>query len=160
MVIVSAVLLTAIEAAAQNVQRQCISTTGTSAITVEEGVVVLQTVGQPYSTAAYYDSDLGHRPGFQQYSKLNLEQLSSTFRIVVNLYPNPASEAVTIESQEAIRNASLTVTDMSGKTILQEKFGELHTHTIDCAEWANGVYFIILSDDQNSRSSSKLIVSK
>ena len=50
------------------------------------------------------------------------------------------------------------VVDINGKLILNEKINEMKTHSINCETWINGVYFISLSNNQNNKYSTKLII--
>ena len=63
----------------------------------------------------------------------------------VKLYPNPASDQVTLSWDAASRPASLRVFDSNGRLILEQ--GQLISPTrLDLNNWAPGVYFIELRD--------------
>lgn len=144
---------------AQSVIRECVGSAGTNSVKVEN-VSVQQTAGQSYSTVAYYDDEGGIRPGFQQYSKFMIDLTESTFNVNLNLYPNPATYSVTIESSEMIANAQLIISDLNGKIMYSENFSELSILSVNCDTWANGMYFISLSDENNNSCSSRLIINK
>ncbi len=147
------------ESVAQSVQRQSIASTGT--YMYSNNILIQQTIGQPYSTTTFYSKEVGFRPGFQQPSNFSLELIESTFQnINLRVYPNPAVYTVTIESSKTINDAVLQVVDMNGKLILNEKISEMKTHNINCNTWVNGVYFITLTNSQNNKCSSKLIINK
>lgn len=146
-------------AKAQSIKRQSIASNGSSALI--DGVSVQQTIGQPYFTAGFYNDEFSIHPGFQQSNLLmNVELINSTFDLRLNIYPNPAVYSVNIVSDIIINNASLQVTDISGKLILNEKIAKLKNYQINCETWQNGLYTITISDAKNNKYSSKLIITK
>ncbi|MBN4051185.1 T9SS type A sorting domain-containing protein [bacterium AH-315-M05] len=158
-VFLSVVLLFAtLQSEAQTIKRQNIGSYGSS--TFSEGVLIQQTVGQPYFTAGYYGDEMNVRPGFQQPPNFSLVLINSTFNFSLDVYPNPAAYSVTIESSDVINNALLQVVDMNGKLILNEKVAELKSYLINCELWSSGFYFITLYDEQQNKYSSKLIIAK
>ena len=148
------------ESKAQSVQRQVVASAGSEMN--DNGVLVQQTIGQAYSTTAFYSSKLACRPGFQQAPvSISLKVLENTFQTLkLMVYPNPAANNVTIKSTENIDEAMLKVVDVTGKVILAKKINEMDSHNINCDKWANGLYFITLSDNQNKIYSSELIINK
>lgn len=157
--IVIVLLFVTFQSKAQSVQRQSIASSGTYMLV--NGILIRQTVGQPYSTIAHYGKEISYRPGFQQPSNFSLKLINSTFsNLSLNVYPNPAAYSVTIESSEVINDALLQAVNMNGKLILNEKVGKLKTHSINCNTWDNGAYFITLYDKQNNKYSSILIINK
>jgi len=147
-----------LQSEAQTIKRQSIGSYGSS--TLSEGVLIRQTIGQPYFTAGYYGDEMGIRPGFQQPPNFSLVLINSTFNFSLDVYPNPAAYSVTIESSDVINNALLQVVDMNGKQILNEKVAELKSYLINCELWSSGFYFITLYDEQQNKYSSKLIITK
>jgi len=147
----------ALQSEAQSIKRQSIASNG-SAATID-GISIRQTIGQPYFTSAYYDNETGLRPGFQQFSRFNLELIQSAY-LNLKVYPNPAVETVTLESENAIKDALIQVRDINGKLLLNETIAELKTYSIHCETWTNGAYFIHLSDKNNTTYLSKLIITK
>ena len=160
----SRILLTAmlffitIGSKAQSIQRQSISSTGTYNQT--DGVLIQQTIGQPYATGGYYANDLVLRPGFQQFSNIKLELIRPPAEFSLNVYPNPVIQSVTIESREVIDQAFIQVTDLNGRITIKENVADLRTHVINCNEWPNGIYFITLYNKNKNIFSSKIIKSK
>lgn len=140
---------------AQSIQRQSIGSAGGAVYS--DGVLIQQTVGQPYSTNTYYDNGIAYRPGFQQpVFKLSLIKTS----ISMDVFPNPAASWVTLKSSKILKNASLSVVDLNGKQLFKESFNEFNTYTLKCADWANGTYLISLTDQSGNSYSSKLIILK
>jgi len=151
-------LLTTFQSEAQAILRQSIGSYGTSIS--PNGMLVGQTAGQPYFTVGYYSSEVNIRPGFQQPSQFNLEEISSTFDLKLNVYPNPAVHSITIESPEVIKVGQLLVLDINGRPILKETINDLKSYQMNCEEWSRGFYTITLYDDQNHSFTSKLIINK
>jgi|GEM_PF-718130 len=143
------------EGQAQSLKRQCIASTGS--FISENGTTVQQTIGQPYGTTSYYSSKIRFNPGFQQ-GVFRVETIKST--ISAKIFPNPASNQITIETSSILEDVLLRIVDVSGKLVFNEKLNELKSYTIDCYNWSNGVYVISLSDSQNALYSAKLIISR
>lgn len=140
---------------AQTLKRQCIASTGNCIL--ENGTTVQQTIGQPYGTTSYYSNKTRYNPGFQQ-PVFSVETIKSTINATV--FPNPASNQITIETNLTLENVIIQIIELSGKLVLNEKTNEFKSYTINCADWSNGVYLITLSDSKNNLYSSKLIISK
>ncbi len=145
---------------AQSVQRQGISSYGVTGIS--GSTILMQTVGQPYTTSSSYGDNTALLPGFQQpivFKAENMDALPLN-RVYLNVYPNPANFYVTIQSGEVIENAFIRITDMQGRTILDHHLTQLQDHTINCESWANGIYIMTVSDGSQIMSSQRLIIRK
>ncbi len=59
----------------------------------------------------------------------------------ISLYPNPASESVTIKLANEINNEKVTISDISGKIVYKQTFTGLST-TINLNEFKKGIYFV------------------
>lgn len=140
---------------AQTLRRQCVASTGS--YVSENGTTVQQTIGQPYGTAPYYSNTTRFTPGFIQ-PVFRIENIKSS--IEATIFPNPASNQVTIESTVLLENVVIQVVDATGKMLLSQKIKEFKTYTIDCSNWASGAYVISLTDSKSSLYSSKLIISR
>ena len=141
---------------AQSLKRECIASTTGSSVT-SNGTTIQQTIGQPYGTTPNYSNNIKFTPGFQQ-PIYKIEVIKST--VNVSLFPNPTSELVTIQAASILENVVIQIIDMNGKLLFTEKINELKNYTINCSNWANGVYVITLSDSHNDLYSSKLIISR
>ncbi len=140
---------------AQSLQRQSMGSIGVNTIT--DGTLIQQTVGQAYSTKTSYSNGITFRPGFEQpVFKISLIQSE----INLNVFPNPATEKVTIQSTEMLKDVVIQVMDISGKLLIHEQISEFSTYSFVCETWANGVYMISVSDSKNSKYSSKLVILK
>jgi poly(3-hydroxybutyrate) depolymerase len=66
----------------------------------------------------------------------------------IQVYPNPATDVVTIRFSEDLKNRSLSlvVTDVMGRKMLSESNVNASS-TIDVSQWPSGVYFIRMEQD-------------
>lgn len=67
----------------------------------------------------------------------------------INLYPNPAQQYFTIETELPDFNEIL-ITEITGKIILSEEWKEGNQKTIQISDWSNGTYFVRLSNSEQS----------
>ena len=67
----------------------------------------------------------------------------------VVVYPNPAINMITIESNMA--NTLLRVYDLNGKQIFAAKMNE-GNHIVDVSSWTQGIYFLTFSNDNNTQT--------
>lgn len=140
---------------AQSLQRQGIGSAGNYMFS--DGALIQQTVGQPYSTQTSYEDNITYRPGFQQpIFKVNLIRSN----ISMDVFPNPATNWVTLKSSKTLLNARIQVFDIAGKLLVDQHIDEFKSYTLNCQEWGNGIYVITLADDAKNSYSSKLIILK
>ena len=141
--------------AQESLQRTSINSLGGSVSL--GGMLIRQTVGQPYGTSTSISNDFNYRPGFQQPLFLikNIKQ-----SIAATIFPNPTIEEVNIETSLTINQASIKIFDVSGKLINRYDFQELKSCKIDCKTLPAGTYFLVISDKKSDLSTNKLIVSR
>ena len=141
----------------QTIKRQSINSIGGSGKI--NHISIHHTSGQSYSTKSYSDSKFSSRPGFQQPESFFITDENN---VVLNLdvFPNPTSYEFTISSKNEILNAYLIITDITGKIVLEKKYTTLQALQINCSNWTNGTYIILLKSEQSEIYSSKLIISK
>ncbi|AWH86249.1 hypothetical protein HYN59_14520 [Flavobacterium album] len=72
------------------------------------------------------------------------------------LYPNPASSKVTLQMQNSIANAGVTVTDVLCKTVLKTTVTSTQSD-LDVSSLKSGVYFITLTAD-GKLATQKLVI--
>ena len=140
---------------AQTLKRQCIASVG-NAVSIN-GATVQQTTGQSYGTTSDYGNNIRYNPGFQQ-PTFKVEVVKSS--INARVFPNPTSKQITIETNSALENVIVLIVDMNGKLIFNTTINEFKSYTINCVDWANGVYLISLSDSNNDLYTSRLIIAK
>lgn len=142
----------------QSVKRQVVSCMGSSAAV--QGAVIMQTAGQCYATSNTETSVV--LQGFQQPvvyvpgKRDSLTLLNSRLYI----FPVPATANITVETEEMIGNATITVTDITGKEVYMKGMDEFQRHTISCESWVNGVYFITIRDGQQNSRTTRVVVTK
>ncbi|TRX72595.1 T9SS type A sorting domain-containing protein [Carboxylicivirga sp. M1479] len=132
---------------AQTVVRQSIGTIGKSINTDE--ISVQQSIGLPYSTSR----TSGVKPGFIQSSQFEVEKLSSTFKMELQVYPNPVGQELNIKAGTSLKNAHIKVIDMSGLLIYSNTQSLLNKYQLNCSNWPAGIYFVIVSDGKNTHKS-------
>lgn len=74
-------------------------------------------------------------------------------QVVVRIYPNPAIDKVTYTFPAGIQKHLLQVTDMGGRTILNQIVGNIGTqNTIVTSSWRAGIYFVSISSSTFSKT--------
>lgn len=76
--------------------------------------------------------------------------------LVDELYPNPSADFVTVAFRDQNEEHSMTLTDMTGKTILSERTKE-QTYTIHKNQLAPGIYFLKTSNARGEYSVRKIM---
>lgn len=148
------------QSTAQSIRRETVASIGSYSFGDNDKILVRQTIGQPYATKPVHGNNFFYNSGFQQ-TFMKLESIDSDMKLIkLNVFPNPATYSVVIESNEALKDALILVTDMSGQIILKQTVAELKSFQINCSSWTSGIYCINLSDKENHRYSSKLIITK
>lgn len=83
-------------------------------------------------------------------------------QLVLNVYPNPASESVQIQFSADLSGVSknISVADLSGKIIFSTDLpGETYQVEIPVNQWSNGTYTYRITAENNLPASGKLVVS-
>ena len=155
--IVSFLLVTVFQVAAQSIERQATGSGGTVFIT-EDGVSISQTIGQPYATTSYYGTDCTIHPGFQQ--PISIDFSTATPDNALRAYPIPASDHINIAMENVLPYAIVEVHDISGKIVFRQLTNNLLTYTVNLAGLSEGVYALALTDEFNNMYSSKFIISR
>lgn len=76
----------------------------------------------------------------------------------IAIYPNPASEVVTIESKNAMVNG-YEIVDLSGKVLTKRKINSTSNRIVlDVANYSSGTYIINIYNNDQLLSSQKLVV--
>jgi hypothetical protein len=78
----------------------------------------------------------------------------------IKIFPNPFSEYVSLRSNEPLRNTTITLTDVFGKT--EKVLGKVNGNSITIyrENLAAGIYFLQLSQNNKIKYSGKIIVSE
>jgi hypothetical protein len=120
---------------------------------------VEQSIGQPYQTQVSGNNSVALQPGFIQPRTFFVEY-DSNRSIAVTISPNPASEGFSIRTDDQVTNASLIITDITGKIVQNEVIDDFRIHDVNCSTWQNGTYIITLVSDDGRKNNSRLIISK
>ena len=81
----------------------------------------------------------------------------------IQVYPNPASDVVTIRASQKLAGAKGRITDIAGRTVLSFSFGEGARRAdevavqLSTANFANGVYFVTIKTTQGRSLTRKLV---
>lgn len=143
---------------AQTVKRQCISSYGSESVT--DNIAFLQTAGQPFYTMSSTENPPGVLQGFQQPVVTITDVLKTGSGYSINVFPNPATNSVIINSNCQINNSLIIITDINGKKMLEETPARLNNHKINIENWENGVYIISICDNHEVVYNHKLIIIK
>ena len=73
----------------------------------------------------------------------NIQTINSQ---TIKVYPNPASEYVSIEASQSL--GIITVTDVLGNVVYQKECANANSSNIDISYFTNGVYFIQVGNQQ------------
>ena len=66
----------------------------------------------------------------------------------ISVYPNPATQIITISAQENLSNAVVLIYDLSGKLVLQKDIHSIHKQTnLDISSLENGIYMIQVNNN-------------
>jgi hypothetical protein len=60
----------------------------------------------------------------------------------VQLYPNPTSNNITLQTNTELKNTSITLYDVTGKLIKQYNLKSFFKTNLDLSQLDNGIYFI------------------
>lgn len=90
----------------------------------------------------YYRLKMVDKDGKFSYSNIVAIDCSGT-RPVFNVYPNPCTDKITIQLPIANHNSTLTIRDISGKTIYQQTIKPRNSRfTFNVTALANGMYLL------------------
>ena len=69
----------------------------------------------------------------------------------VSVYPNPMSEVVTIDLENAVKNTQVTVVNVEGKVVYSEIVNRAKV-SIDGADWNNGIYIVKITNVEYTKT--------
>ncbi|MDQ3047767.1 MAG: T9SS type A sorting domain-containing protein [Bacteroidota bacterium] len=67
--------------------------------------------------------------------------------LIMNVFPNPGSENITVSTAKSLENATVKVITLSGQIILVKSGLSGNSHSIDVSGLAKGIYFIELINE-------------
>jgi hypothetical protein len=100
--------------------------------------------GQPY--VAYTDGPNGGRATVMKYDSVFVGMNESQESGLI-LYPNPATDKITIETSDASKNNNLVIINIDGKELIAHSLSNQKT-VIDINTLPGGVYFVRLTNDK------------
>ena len=68
----------------------------------------------------------------------------------LRIYPNPASDHITIQCRESSPDATLSVYNSAGQTVLSQTVEKLNSITLQTEKWLSGIYFIVFISDNTT----------
>lgn len=71
----------------------------------------------------------------------------------IKIYPNPATDALNISNELSFSNATLYITDMTGRAILKKTSVTGTSATVNLSSLSNGTYLVRIEDDGKSTTS-------
>src|SRR5690554_7685230 len=89
---------------------------------------------------------------------LDFTHLEELTEIRFNIYPNPANHVVNIDFAETLNLGKVMVTDLSGRTLIQQSIVGQSSLNVDVSALANGVYTISIINESGNLTTKKLIV--
>lgn len=145
--------------AAQSIKRQTISPIGSSG--AESGFYISYTVGQPYSTGTNPEYTKVFSAGFQQALSPVKERVKLAIFGRVSIFPNPVVDNTTFIFTEELDNANIRVLDTSGKEVWNDFIKKSNTYSLNCVDWKQGIYFVIVTDNiLQKQLNTKIIITK
>ncbi len=104
------------------------------------------------------------RPGRAIFNKTKLTPNTGVFTLGeevknVSVYPNPASDVLTVLFEAQSENSKVILTDITGKEVYNQQIeSSLFTnHSVNVSNFTKGIYFLTVTNG-NSRSVQKVIV--
>ncbi len=94
----------------------------------------------------------------------NIEEIAAESNVILNIYPIPASNEVTIELSGELLNVTqelaLIVFDMSGKEVLSQRTISTSSIKLNTAKLENGIYIINLMDGNVKLESHQISINR
>ena len=116
-------------------------------------VYTYSSLGQ-YSAKLTVSNDCGENSKTKSVIVLDIEKAMVSD---IEIYPNPASEFLIIELySESILNTDISITDLSGKTILTKKLNSLKT-AVDIKHLSPGLYLLNIQNNETINSIKVII---
>lgn len=82
----------------------------------------------------------------------NTEEIAPTFAV----FPNPASDVITINFGKDIKVATISVSDLNGRVLLKEEYGVINTATINVSDLKKSQLVILQINADNEISNTKI----
>lgn len=76
-----------------------------------------------------------------------------------SLSPNPATNTVTVNTDETLIGATATITDITGRTVMAVELVTRHSSLVT-SDFSSGVYFVTVTNKEGRNAAKKLVVQK
>jgi|GEM_PF-361632 len=80
-----------------------------------------------------------------------------TKNILVNIFPSPANEFITVSLEQEMKNVTISIHNILGKRLWNKNYNTLAKEKIELREIPSGIYLINISSD-NFKTSKKIII--
>lgn len=74
------------------------------------------------------------------------------------IFPNPAADFITIQSEQSFELAKISISDVSGRTIMKKEFRNSSKIEMDLSQLRSGIYYIEVMS--NGKSSTKKLIKR
>ncbi|HLC83692.1 MAG TPA: T9SS type A sorting domain-containing protein [Bacteroidia bacterium] len=93
-----------------------------------------------------------------------IASVNETVAVDLNIYPNPATDFVNIElgnlKNEDLQNAVIVVYDITGKKVFEKQLNTSSMEKISTADYATGLYTIVIANPDKMLAKQRVIVQK
>jgi hypothetical protein len=119
---------------------------GFSAGEVEFTSLAFSPSGQPYVAYKDYYYPVYGKATVMKYDSIfgGINELQES---MLSLYPNPATDKITIETSGAANGCELVIVNIAGQQLITRQITEPKTQ-IDISNLSSGVYFVRLTNDR------------
>ena len=77
--------------------------------------------------------------------------------VAINIYPSPAREHLNIKLNKSIKNATITIYNILGESLLTKNYKMLHNEKIDLNSISSGIYLLNISTS-NFKATKKIVI--
>jgi hypothetical protein len=106
--------------------------------------LVFSPSGQPY--VAFADGGNSGKATVMKYDSVS-SGISELFHPQIPIYPNPATDKITIETSATPTKSQLSITNLNGQALITRQITEPKTH-VDISMLPSGVYFERLTNEK------------
>ena len=106
----------------------------------------------PVKGVNYYRLKLVSAGNEESYTKVVSATVKSSGSVLVQAYPNPVSDKVTVKAFGQQGNANISITDVTGRQLMRTTMPDNGIATIDISALSSGVYYVVYSDAVNTQT--------
>jgi len=146
-------MLLATGAFSQSISSYVITSTGSSIMSPDGALYI--SIGEPMSTEIS-DGEIMISQGFLNVTVAGTVSTDDLLTEVVNAYPNPTGDRLTIEIPEFSGNYTYRLTNLMGETIKTAQLGNSTDH-VEFSDLLSGTYFMTVTKDDKRSKTLKII---